>query len=173
MVQSDIFHGKPAPVEQGQIIAVLWRGSASYLTRHGELIYCRAKATFLMVHLPVDSLGRRFSWLKATFPMVQRQKSDVFHSTKATTLMDSGASNGDIFHGPTAANLFNRFLEDRAMATFFIVQGRQAFNSSKTGGKKSSKSLTSASTQTLHLSLWSLTKSRRVTQKPKQRFSLN
>jgi hypothetical protein len=53
--------------------------------------------------------------------------------------MDSGASNGDIFHGPTAANLFNRFLEDRAMATFFIVQGRQAFNSSKTGGQKELK----------------------------------
>jgi hypothetical protein len=91
-----------------------------------------------MVRLPVDSLGRRFSWLKATFPMVPRAESDVFHSTKATTLMDSRANNGDIFHGPTAANLFNRFLEERAHRDVFHRQ-RQAFNISKTGGQKGLK----------------------------------
>jgi hypothetical protein len=53
------------------------------------------------------------------------------------------------------------FSRSASIATFFVVQGRQAFNSSKTGAKKSSKRLTSASTQTLHLSLWSLAKSRR------------
>ena len=53
------------------------------------------------------------------------------------------------------------FSRSTSIATFFVVQGRQAFNSSKAGAKKSSKRLTSASTQTLHLSLWSLAKSRR------------
>jgi hypothetical protein len=77
MVQSDIFHGGPAPVEQGQTIAVLCV-VLPRVDRVRELIYCRSKATFLMVHLPVDSLGRRFSWLKATFPMVQRAEKRRF-----------------------------------------------------------------------------------------------
>jgi hypothetical protein len=43
------------------------------------------------------------------------------------------------FMGPTAANLFNRFLEDRAVETFFILQGRQLSIVVKPGGKKELK----------------------------------
>jgi len=49
------------------------------------------------------------------------QKSDVFHSTKATNLMDPGAGDGDIFHGSAPGQILNRFLEERATATFFSV----------------------------------------------------
>ena len=150
MVQSDIFHGGPAPVEQGQIIAVL----CVVLPRVDwvrELIYCRTKATFLMVHLPVDRPRATFLMVKRRrFPWFSGQKSDVFHSTKATTLMDSRASNGDIFHGPTAANLFNVPRGARPSRRFSSSKGGRFSIVLKPGAKKSSKRLTSASTQTLH-----------------------
>ena len=64
--------------------------------------------------------------------------------------MDSRASNGDIFHGPTAANLFNRFLEERAHRDVLSSsKGGRLSIALKPGAKKSSKRLTSASTQTL------------------------
>jgi len=96
--------------------------------------------------------------------------------------MDSGASNGDIFHGsrrPTSSIGFSRsrfkrlpaslWVGDRlAKATFPMVQGRQDFNSSKAGEKALKRGLLWPSTQSLSAfwkslastSLWSLTKSR-------------
>ena len=70
------------------------------------------------------------------------------------------------FMAPRWANLFNRFLEERAIATFFMVQGRQAF--SKTGQKRAQRGLLRPSSQALSTfgTLWQapvpsqLTKSR-------------
>ena len=131
----------PHLVVQGQIMAVLClvvpridrQGAYSRveLKRHFSWCSCRsiAKATFLMAkgdgfH---GSVGR-----KATFFIVQRrQLSWILEPVMAT-----------FFMAPRRANLFNRFLKERAIATFFMVQGRQAF--SKTGHKRAQRGLTSA-----------------------------
>jgi hypothetical protein len=124
MVQGDIFHGGPAPVEQGQIIAVL----CVVLPRVDwvrELIYCRTKATFLMVHLPVDRPRATFLMVKgdvshgsagrkATFFIVQRrQLSWIPEPVMATYFMAPRRPTSsmfleervhrDVFHRPRAA----------------------------------------------------------------------
>src|SRR5271165_1005010 len=124
VVQGQIIRSVPRIDRHGGLFRV-------ELKRHFSWCSCRsiAKATFLMAkgdgfH---GSEGR-----KATFFIVQRrQLSWILEPIMATFLM-----------APRWANLFNRFLEERAIATFFMVQGRQAF--SKTGQKRTQKRLTSA-----------------------------
>jgi hypothetical protein len=175
MVQSDSFHGRPVPngarPNSCRSMPRIDRHGGLFtveLKRHFSWCSCRsiAKATFLMAkgdgfH---GSEGR-----KATFFIVQRrQLSWILEPVMAT-----------FFMAPRWANLFNRFLEERAIATFFMVRGRQAF--SKTGQKRAQRGLLRPSSQALSTfgTLWQapvsgqLTKSRWVRQKLKQRFSLN
>jgi hypothetical protein len=93
----------PRVVVQGQIAHLRLIQPRTDRQAEPEPIYHGAKATFLMVLRPIDSLWRQFSWFKATFPMVGGQKSDVFHSTMATSLMDSGTNEGDSSHGSRLA----------------------------------------------------------------------
>jgi hypothetical protein len=162
MVQSDSFHGRPVPngarPNSCRSMPRIDRHGGLFtveLKRHFSWCSCRsiAKATFLMAkgdgfH---GSEGR-----KATFFIVQRrQLSWILKPVMAT-----------FFMAPRWANLFNRFLEERAIATFFMVQGRQAF--SKTGQTKAQRGLLRPSSQALSTfgTLWQapvpsqLTKSR-------------
>jgi hypothetical protein len=60
-------------------------------------------AMFDTMKVPVS--GRKASPAWTYFTVLNSRSAIIW---KRTTLMDSRASNGDIFHGPTAANLFNR-----------------------------------------------------------------